>query len=86
MTIYRRAGLFLSSLQTDGSELINGVPVPELNSAIISATFASHSVSNLKDRVKLIFRPVKVSAYCYETLNMLALKMDFVDVLLTLDL
>ncbi|XP_070192111.1 uncharacterized protein [Littorina saxatilis] len=61
MTIYRRAGLFLSSLQTDGSELINGVPVPELNSAIISATFASHSVSNLKDRVKLIFRPVKIA-------------------------
>jgi hypothetical protein len=34
--------------------------MPTLNSAVISATLASRSVTNLKERVKLIFRPLKV--------------------------
>ena len=66
MVIYRKAGLFLSSLQSDDDDdddddSTEDDPLPELNSAIISATLASHSVTNLQDKVKLIFRPVKVS-------------------------
>ena len=61
MVIYRKAGLFLSSLQSDDDDSTEDDRLPELNSAIISATLASHSVTNLQDKVKLIFRPVKVS-------------------------
>ena len=65
MVIYRKAGLFLSSLQSDDDDddddSTEDDPLPELNSAIISATLASQSVTNLQDKVKLIFRPVKVS-------------------------
>lgn len=60
MVIYRKAGLFLSSHQADDSQEEDDL-LPELNSAIISATLASRSVNNLKDKVKLIFRPAKVS-------------------------
>ncbi|XP_025107288.1 adhesion G-protein coupled receptor G6-like [Pomacea canaliculata] len=57
MTIFRKPGLFLSSEQVETS-----VPrSPHVNSPVISAAVDGRKIKNLEQKVKLVFKPEKMS-------------------------